>query len=68
MDEVIGALFRGVLWLAGQAVQAVAEVVVSDLAEGGVKAGKRRFAALRGRRKAAAQPDRVSLVKDRPAG
>lgn len=58
MEEVIGALFRGVLWLVGQLVQAVAEAIAGEFVENGGKAVKRRFAARRRRR--------VSLAKHAP--
>jgi hypothetical protein len=58
VEEVIGALFRGVLWLVGQLVQAVAEAIAGEFVENGGKAVNRRFAARRRRR--------VSLAKDAP--
>lgn len=58
MDEVIGALFRVVLWLVGQVVQAVVEAIAGEFVENGGKAVKRRFAARRRRR--------VSLAKGAP--
>lgn len=64
MDEVIGALVRGVVWLIGQAVRFLAELVAAEVAEGSAKAARRRFAGWRTRRRSGSATG-VSLEKGR---
>ncbi|MFC4035435.1 hypothetical protein ACFO3J_28775 [Streptomyces polygonati] len=70
MDELVGALIRGVFWVVGQILKGVLELVVSDAVEKALKSAWRRFAgrwvrlARRSRRKGQL-PGGVSLSKDR---
>ncbi|CAG7634701.1 hypothetical protein SBRY_21102 [Actinacidiphila bryophytorum] len=68
VDEVIGALLRAVLWLIGQVVKFLAEMIAGELAEKIVRAVKRRGVAWRSRRRhrPVAPPSRVSLEKETP--
>jgi len=68
VDEVFGALVRGVFWLVGQAVRFVVEAVAGDILESGARAGRRRFVAWRSRRRGGARPERVRLDKGTPGG
>jgi hypothetical protein len=66
VDELVGALIRGVFWLVGQVLKFILELVVSEAVEKAVKAGWRRFAALLRIRRPARKtrlPGGVSLEK-----